>query len=177
MASLHQGIADQLPERQEFYENWFTSAGLRQGTIGVAALAAVLSFLRREEAAYDPVNRRAGEYAAEWTVDALSPMRRRLIRALPRGPRTRLALRIARNLVHASSADSRARVRVRRGSAEVVIRRSIFCGVREPAATPLCGFYAAAVVKVLSRFDVPSVARVSECRSMGERSCRILVKT
>ena len=175
VASLHQGIADRLPSRQEFYENWFTSVGLRQGTIGLAAIVAVLSFLRQEGEPYDPVSRRAGEYAAQWTVEGLSPFRRRLMRAVPRRLRTRLALRIACDLVRAASADSRARVRIRRGGAEVVIRQSIFCAVREPAAAPLCGFYAAAFARVLALCDVSSGIRVVACRGMGERSCRLAI--
>ena len=49
VASLHQGIADILPNRLTFYENWLSAEGLRQGTIGHAALLGVLSFLRQEQ--------------------------------------------------------------------------------------------------------------------------------
>jgi hypothetical protein len=48
VASLHQGIADLLPERLEFYESWLNPSGLRAGRIGLAPMAAVLSFLRQE---------------------------------------------------------------------------------------------------------------------------------
>src|SRR6266571_3998860 len=48
VASLHQGIADILPTRLAFYENWLSVEGLREGTIGLAPLFAVLSFLRQE---------------------------------------------------------------------------------------------------------------------------------
>ena len=48
VASLHQAIADLLPTRLEFYEGWLNTAGLRDGRIGLAPLAAVLSFLRQE---------------------------------------------------------------------------------------------------------------------------------
>ena len=48
VASLHQSIADILPTRLSFYENWLNAEGLREGTIGLAALYAVLSFLRQE---------------------------------------------------------------------------------------------------------------------------------
>jgi hypothetical protein len=175
VAALHQGIADQMPSRLEFYENWFTTAGLRQGTIGLAAVVAVLSFLRREGTPYDLVSRRAGEYAAQWTVESLSPMRRRVITALPRRLRTRAALRVGRDLVRATHAESRARVRVRRGIADVDIRNSIFCGVREPSPQPLCEFYSAAIARVLVLFDVAAPTRVTACRSGGERSCHIAV--
>ena len=69
VASLHQAIADLLPTRLEFYENWLNVAGLREGTIGLAPLTAVLSFLRTEGHAYNLITARAGEYAAAWTFE------------------------------------------------------------------------------------------------------------
>ena len=78
VASLHQGIADILPTRLGFYENWLNAEGLREGTIGLAPLYAVLSFLRQEGEAYNIITTRAGEYAAEWTVQSLPPPRRAL---------------------------------------------------------------------------------------------------
>jgi len=77
VASLHQAIADLLPTRLEFYEEWLTPAGLRDGRIGLAPLAAVLSFLRREGKAYQLVSARAGEYTAEWVFADLSSFMRR----------------------------------------------------------------------------------------------------
>src|SRR5688572_31862174 len=71
VASLHQAIADLLPTRLEFYENWLNVSGLREGTIGLAPLSAVLSFLRSEGEAYNLITARAGEYAADWTVGTL----------------------------------------------------------------------------------------------------------
>src|SRR5439155_2705956 len=67
VASLHQAIADLLPTRLEFYENWLNVAGLREGTIGLAPLTAVLSFLRTEGHAYNLITSPAGEYAATST--------------------------------------------------------------------------------------------------------------
>ena len=68
VASLHQGIADVLPMRLTFYEEWLNAEGLRVGTIGAAAVFAVLSFLRQEGEAYEVITARAGQYAAEWMV-------------------------------------------------------------------------------------------------------------
>ena len=49
IASLHQGIADVVPTRLPFYENWLTPPGLSSGRkFGLAPLHAVLSFLRLE---------------------------------------------------------------------------------------------------------------------------------
>src|SRR5437762_6748325 len=99
VASLHQGIADILPNRLAFYENWLNAEGLREGTIGLAPLFAVLSFLRLEGEAYQMITTRAGEYAAEWTVESMPSMRRAFIRAAPNWLRVRLLLRLARQLV------------------------------------------------------------------------------
>ena len=40
ISSLHQGIADVTPSRLEFYEEWLSPKGMRDGRIGLAALAA-----------------------------------------------------------------------------------------------------------------------------------------
>jgi len=83
VASLHQGISDLMPTRLEFYENWLNPIGMRDGRIGLAPFAAVLSFLRQEGEPYTLVTSRAGQYAAQWTFDNLTPIQRSLIRALP----------------------------------------------------------------------------------------------
>ena len=99
VASLHQAIADLLPTRLEFYVNWLNVAGLREGTIGLAPLYAVLSFLRQEGDAYEMITTRAGEYAAEWTVASMPPLQRAAIKAAPGWLRSRMLLRLARQLV------------------------------------------------------------------------------
>ena len=96
VASLHQGIADLLPSRLEFYESWLNPSGLREGRIGLAPLAAVLSFLRQEGEPYWLIAARAGEYSAEWTVASLPPFERALIRMAPEPMRLRLVMRVAR---------------------------------------------------------------------------------
>ena len=169
VASLHQAIGDVLPMRLEFYENWLNVSGLREGTIGLAPLFAVLSFLRTEGAAYELITARAGEYAADWTVNNLTPFERRFIRALPAPLRARAALRTARALVRGTYPGSRAIVRLRRGTASVDLRGSLFCEVREASMLPLCGFYASAIARVLRLFALRADARVNECRAAGGR--------
>jgi hypothetical protein len=172
VASLHQGIADILPSRLGFYENWLNAEGLRDGTIGLAPLYAVLSFLRQEEGgAYDMITTRAGDYAAEWTVQSMPQVERAFIKSAPLWLRGRLVLRVARRLVRASYQGSRAVAKIRRGTASVDVRASIFCTVREPVAHPLCGFYAAAFTKLLLLFALPTRAVVVRCRGTGETSC------
>jgi bacteriochlorophyll 4-vinyl reductase len=171
VASLHQGIADILPTRLGFYENWLNAEGLRGGTIGLAPLYAVLSFLRQEGDAYAMIMTRAGEYAAEWTVESMPPLRRKAIRSLPQWLRSRVLLRLVRTLVRSSYTGSRAITRIRRGMASIDVRASVFCTVRERVAHPLCGFYAAAFTRMLALFGVDAHAEVIACRGTGETTC------
>src|ERR1700704_6375408 len=127
VASLHQGIADLLPTRLEFYEAWLNPAGLRDGRIGLAPLAAVLSFLRQEGSIYQLIAARAGEYTAEWTVVELPAMERAIIRGAPRSMRVWLAMRIARQMVRNTYSSSRVSVKWRKGTGAVDLRGSIFC--------------------------------------------------
>jgi bacteriochlorophyll 4-vinyl reductase len=171
VASLHQAIADVLPMRLSFYENWLDAEGLREGTIGLAPLYAVLSFLRQEGAAYDRITTRAGEYAAEWTVQSLRPLRRTLIRVTPARLRSRMLMRVARELVRDTYQGSRAIFRIRRGLARIDVRASVFCTVREPVGHPLCGFYAAAFTRLMQMFELGATTKVMACRGTGESSC------
>lgn len=175
VASLHQAIADLLPTRLEFYENWLNPTGLRNGTIGLAPLLAVLSFLRREGDLYKLVTERAGEYAAEWTIGDLGMLKRWTVRRMPYRMRTQAALKVAARLVQRSYAGSRASGRLRAGAGIVTVRGSIFCGVRDHSVEALCGFYAAAVVRVFLRFDVHAQARVTQCRAIGDSACLVAI--
>ena len=115
VASLHQGISDLIPTRLEFYENWLNPTGMRDGRIGLAPLAAVLSFLQQEGEPYTLVTSRAGQYAAQWTFDNLTPIERSIIRALPVMLRARMAMQLARKVVRRSYGGSRAVAKLRRG--------------------------------------------------------------
>jgi hypothetical protein len=176
VASMHQAILDLLPNRLEFYENWLSTSGLREGTIGLAPLAAVLSFLRAEGDAYNEITTRAGEYAADWTVAGMSSVQRRFIHALPRRWRTRSALRVARSVVTTTYPGTRAIVKLRGPAASVDLRGSLFCEVREAALLPMCGFYVAVISRVLTLFSVPAAVRVHACRAAGApRGCLLAV--
>jgi len=175
VASLHQGIADILPTRLGFYENWLNAEGLREGTIGLAPLYAVLSFLRQEGDAYQLITTRAGEYAAEWTVASMPAFQRSLIKAAPAWMRTRLLLGMVRRLVRDSYQGSRAIARLKKGSARIDVRASIFCTVREPVPHPLCGFYAAAFTRLMALFNLRARTEVVACRGTGEPTCVLRV--
>jgi len=175
LASLHQAIGDVLPTRLTFYESWLHAEGLRGGTIGLAPFYAVLSFLRQEGDAYNTITSRAGEYAAEWTVESMPGYWRAVVKGSPAWLRKRLLLRIARKLVRTSYQRSRASARIKRGLARIDVRESIFCTVREPVNHPLCGFYAAAFTRLLALFDLSHRAEVVACRGTGEPSCVVTI--
>jgi bacteriochlorophyll 4-vinyl reductase len=175
VASLHQGIADILPTRLAFYENWLNAEGLREGTIGLAPLYAVLSFLRQEGDAYRLITTRAGEYAADWTVQSMPPLQRSMIKAAPMWLRRRMLLRLSKRLVQSSYRGSRAISQLRAGTARVELRASVFCTVREKVPHPLCGFYAAAFTRLLALFDIGASTEVIGCRATGEPTCLLSV--
>jgi hypothetical protein len=173
VASLHQGISDLMPTRLEFYENWLNPTGMRDGKIGLAPLAAVLSFLRQEGEPYTLVTSRAGEYAAQWTFDNLTPVERSIIRALPVSLRTRVALKLAKTVVRKSYGGSRGVTKLRRGRGSLTLRNSVFCTVREPFDWPLCVFYSAALSHLFALVGITGEVRVHACQGVGDQSCII----
>ena len=174
-ASLHQAIADELPTRLEYYEHWLHPVKLREGSVGIAAFRAVLSFLRREPEGYQAVVGRAGCYAADWFIDGLSPLRRRTVRCLPSGLRARAVVRLGRRLVRWTDGGARASTSVRGGRAHFSLEASAFCDVRESVERPLCGFYASALATLMERFDFEIVVQVDACRASGGTACRLFV--
>lgn len=175
VASLHQGISDLLPGRLDFYENWLNPDGLRHGTIGLAPVLAVLSFLRQEGVPYQQVTRRAGTYAAEWTVASQSSARRAMLQSMPLWLRSRAVLRLARHAIAVMNAGHPVRLQVHRGQGTLDVQDSIFCGVRDLAHEPLCEFHSAAVVRLLELYAVPGEVRLDRCRAVGDPSCVIAV--
>jgi hypothetical protein len=175
VASLHQGIADVLPDRLEFYEAWLSPVGLREGRIGLAPMAAVLSFLRQEGQEYHTVAARAGLYTADWSMQTLSPVRRRLMMGAPRWLRARLAMRLANDVVRSTYTESRVIVTTHRGARTVDIRGSIFCEVRQPVTAPLCGFYVAAIGQLLKGFALDVDVETTRCRATGQGPCVITI--
>jgi hypothetical protein len=106
----------------------------------------------------------------------MSTFERRVISALPAALRARGALRTASALIRTTYPGSRAIVRLRRGTASIDLRGSLFCEVRETTDAPLCGFYAAAIARVLHHFSLRADAQVYECRAATRgRGCRLKV--
>jgi hypothetical protein len=172
-ACLHQAIADLLPDRLEYYEEWLSPDGLRDGTIGLAPVSAVVGFLRTEGPAYQQVMTRAGELAAAWSLAGRPALHIRIASSMPLGVRTRLALRAARQIAQAVLASSEPSARVRRGHATLRLKTSVFCLSREKQSRPLCDFYAALAVATLASFQVKATATIESCRAMAGPACVI----
>ena len=154
--------------RLEFYENWLSPAGMRDGRIGLAPLGAVLSFLHREgPPANDDIARRAGTCAADWTYEEISALRRWYIRRLPVRLRVRAALRLGKRLVMATVRRSKVKTRMRDGGAVVEIRSALFEQLRDPASVPMRGFYAAALQRLLALCGVDAEVKVASEHDAG----------
>lgn len=162
ISSLHQGIADVSPSRLEFYENWLTPKGMRDGRIGLAPLGAVLSFVHREEApANEHIVERAGRYAADWTFDDLSSLRRWVIRRLPMPLRARAALGLAKSMILRTVRQSKVKVQYNPTSAAIDIKSALFDQLRDPATIPMRAFYASAVDRLLAHCAVDAAVHVT----------------
>ena len=175
VASLHQAIADLLPMRLEFYEAWLHPFGLREGRIGLAPLAAVLSFLRLEGAPYHLIAARAGEYTADWTVAQVSPLRKRIILAMPPAIRKRMVVAVAQRMARSTYGDTNVTVRWRQWRGALDLQSSLFCEVRDPVDAPLCEFYASAIRRMMSLFNLDADVVVKQCRATGANSCAMSV--
>jgi hypothetical protein len=158
-AGLHQAIAEQLPARLEFYESWLSPRRFRSQRVSLGGVRAVCSFLRLEDnGVYQRVMRRAGDLAAGWTINGMSPVRRAWLRSLPRRLRYRAAGRVAAALARESWSDTRVSFRWRNGTGAMQVGASIFCDVRSAAAEPLCTYHAAILERILTWSSKPSFA-------------------
>jgi hypothetical protein len=175
VASLHQAIADLLPMRLEFYEAWLHPSGLREGRIGLAPLAAVLSFLRLEGAPYHLIAARAGEYTADWTVAEVSPLRKRIIMAMPPGLRKRMVVGVVQWMARSTYGDTDVKVRWRQWRGALDLQSSLFCEVRDPVDAPLCEFYASAIRRMMSLFNLDADVVMEACRATGATRCAMSV--
>lgn len=177
-ACLHQAIAEELADRLDFYENWLGSGSLRDGAVSLAALRAVLGFLRTEpEGVFDLVTTRAGTLAAEWSRDQTPAFRRRLIGWMPQSLRFRAAMRVACSTVGRTGASTRATSRIRGSRAELRVTPSMFCDVRQRQAAPMCRFYVALIVATLAQFELTAAGAVEECRAVeAGQACRMSIE-
>ena len=163
--------------RLSFYENWLDARGLRLGTIGVAPLTAVLSFLRQEGDAYGVITRRAGEYAAEWTdrvaVGRAADSHQGLAAMAPQAhPAADCASIGAQQLPR----QPRHREVHGRAAPKSILRASIFCSVREPVAQTAVRLYAAAVQRLMELLQHRRTDRKSSpVVATGESTCLVLV--
>jgi predicted hydrocarbon binding protein len=178
IAALHQAIAEALPLRLEFYENWLKPLGLlKEGKhIGPAPFSAALSFLRREDVGlYESITSRAGVLAADWRSDTLRWSGRRWATLLPEAWRVRAALSAARRISRAAYPNTRLRSRVRAREARIEIARSAFCQVRESVDRPLCTFYAGLVRRLMASYGLAATVRLEKCLATGGKVCVLVI--
>jgi hypothetical protein len=172
IASLHQGVADVSPMRLPFYEDWLSPTGLREGRMGLAPLGAVLSFLHRE---HPPDNElipdRAGFCAAEWTYEAHDGLKMRLVRKMALKTRTRSAIKLGKSLVVETISGSKVATAITGPMATIEVRSRLFEYLREPSATPMRRYYAAAFAELLRRFDVDAAVQADD----SCEGCRLIV--
>jgi hypothetical protein len=176
ISSLHQGIADVSPNRLEFYENWLSPTGMRDGRIGLAPLGAVLSFLHREEApANQQIVARAGRYAADWTFQELSAFRRWYVPRLPMTLRAKASLTLGKRLILATVRESKVTTRFQGTTAGIEINSALFDQLRDPATIPMRAFYASAIDRLLAHCAVDAEVCVTNDRP-GAWSLAITVR-
>jgi hypothetical protein len=161
--------------RAEFYDHWIGADAWRDGSVDLAALSAVLGFLRTEGDAYERVVTRGGRLAAEWTIASMSAGRRTLLTRLPAALRRRAALRTAVRVVRSLTSSREVRARVRHSGAELRVTASVFCAVREPVARPLCGFHLAAAIETFRQLRVAATGQVERCHAIDRQGCVLLV--
>ena len=176
-ACLHQAINDVMPSRLEYYEEWLSPDGLRDGNIGLAPVTAVLGFLRTEGDAYHAVLARAGTLAADWTLTSSPSLGRRMGSILPLSLRAYYGLRMVRRITSDVLARTVASTRLRRGRATLRLNGSVFCSTRGQQTRPLCDFYAALAVETLRHFQVAAAARIESCRAVdGGGQCVVAIE-
>jgi hypothetical protein len=156
------GNRRRFSNRLEFYENWLSPKGMRDGRIGLAPLGAVLSFLYREEApANDQIVERAGRYAADWTFQTTMPLRRWLIPRLPMVMRARAALGLGKHLILDTVRESRVKVQVSGFDCRDRHQSALFDQLRDPATIPMRAFYASAIDRLLAHCGVDAEVTVT----------------
>ena len=82
-----------------------------------------------------------------------------------------LQYRWSGELSEAEGARLRASARLRKGTARLEVRASLFCSVRDAPRAPLCVFYLALATEILRRFALPSQGRVVQCHAIEHTAC------
>ena len=174
VASLHQGIADRLPDRLEFYENWLNPRGLRDGTIGLAPLHAVLSFLRTEGDDYARVTTTAGEYAG-----AVGGQRIAVAETLGRDPTARAAATPRRARRRPDAGDARVHRQPHASGAAQEARQprdqelDLLRRARPRAQSPSASSTPPRSPACCSELGIPAQTRIVACQATGDGSCRV----
>ncbi|MDA1306720.1 MAG: hypothetical protein O2917_05600 [Acidobacteria bacterium] len=169
VAALQQAINEELPTRFEFYDHWLGPDGRRDGTLGMAPMAAVVGFLRTEGEGYHRVMAHAGALVAQWTWNDAGRWSRYWVPRLPRWWRIRSTGRRLVAVIADTCPATRAKATVSSGVVTLSVRESVFCSARERPVAPLCAFYAALLVAMFASVDLVVAGQMEECRARAER--------
>jgi predicted hydrocarbon binding protein len=74
-------------------------------------------------------------------------------------------------MVRSTYGDTSVHVQWRKWHAAVDLRASLFCEVRDPVDHPLCEFYAAALRRLMSMFQLDAEVITERCRASGAAQC------
>jgi predicted hydrocarbon binding protein len=66
-------------------------------------------------------------------------------------------------------------VRWRQWRGALDLQSSLFCEVRDPVDAPLCEFYASAIRRVMSLFNLDADVVTEQCRATGATRCAMSV--
>ena len=124
---------------------------------------------------YHLIAARAGEYTADWTVAELSPFRKKMILAMPPAIRKRMVVGIAQWMAQSTYGDTNVKVQWRQWRGSVDLKSSLFCEVRDRVKSPLCEFYASALRRLMSTFNLDADVVMDECRATGATRCAMSV--
>ncbi len=175
VASLHQGIADLLPMRLEFYEAWLHPSGLREGGSGWRRWRQCSAFFvsrAPRTTSLPPVRastRRIGpspkcpRSASESSWQCRRPFASEWWSASPNGwCEAPTATPTSRSNGDSGVGQSNSRARC-----------SARSGIRVDA--PLCEFYASAFRRLMSLFNLDADVVTEQCRATGATRCAMSV--
>ena len=176
MASLHQGIADLLPTRLEFYESWLNPPGCATAASAWRRWRRCSASCARKGEPYQLIAARAGEYTAEWSGGRPAGVQaRRSSGAAPPRLRVHLVMRLARRWCAApTAAAARSSAGARAGARSTSAGRfSARCAIA--SRQPLCEFYASALRRLMQLFSLDVEVGPEQCRATGAGQCLMVI--
>jgi predicted hydrocarbon binding protein len=98
-----------------------------------------------------------------------------MILAMPPGIRKRMVVNLAQWMAQSTYGDTNVKVQWRQWRGSVELKSSLFCEVREHVESPLCEFYASALRRLMSTFNLDADVVMEQCRATGATRCAMSV--